>query len=55
MAAKATILQIYFELLNQMANWLKTSLEVLRWLVDKKQLKYFRSWYKIAAILKIYF
>ena len=38
MVALAALLKIYFELflLNQKGNWLKTSLEVSRWLVEQK-------------------
>ena len=38
MVAIAAMLKIYFELfiLNKNANWLETSLEVSRWLVDQK-------------------
>ena len=41
MATTAGILKIYSKiiLLNRKANWLETSLEVLRWLVDKKKLE----------------
>ena len=59
MATMAAILKIYFSLLllNQKANWLQTWQEASKWLIDKKELKLFRSeiMAAMAAILEIYF